>query len=353
MRRGSSIPLDVEIYRQTPLWWRIWRRYRLVWRRRYMLFKALRKRRELRARRDRSNLIRPDDILCFVTLRNEADRLPYFLDHYRDLGVDHFLVVDNNSEDGSDRILLDAPDVSVWHTAHSYRDARFGMSWLTWLQMRYGAGHWCLTVDCDELLVYPYHPSRGLRALTGELDRRGQRSFRALMIELFPRGRLAEQCHTPGDHPADVLSYFDADGFTRYKHPEFHSLIEKGGVRARFFFDGVAEHAPPMHKTPLVKWRRLYAYADSTHTILPRWLNRNYGPARITGALLHTKFLPSVVAKSVDPAHRAQHFANPAKFTGYYDILSANPDFWHENATRYEDWETLRQLGLISGDEWL
>ncbi|MEM6577410.1 MAG: glycosyltransferase family 2 protein, partial [Pseudomonadota bacterium] len=176
MVRRSSIPLDVDLYRQTPLWWRLWRRYRLVWRRRYMLFKALRKRRDLEVRRDRTARIKHSDILCFVTLRNEADRLPYFLKHYRALGVDHFLIVDNGSDDGSDQLLLEEPDVSVWSTTASYRDARFGMSWLTWLQMKFGSGHWCLTVDCDELLVYPDHPSRNLHALTGELDRQGVRS---------------------------------------------------------------------------------------------------------------------------------------------------------------------------------
>ncbi|MEM6579236.1 MAG: glycosyltransferase family 2 protein, partial [Pseudomonadota bacterium] len=212
----------------------------------------------------------------------------------------------------------------------------------------FGSGHWCLTVDCDELLVYPDHPSRNLHALTGELDRQGVRSFRAVMIELYPKGKLSAQTYKPGSDPADVLAYFDADGFTRYPHPEFHSLIEKGGVRARYFFEGIADHAPPMHKTPLVKWRKPYAYADSTHTILPRWLNRNYGPDRTTGALLHTKFLPSVVAKSADPAHRAAHFAHPARFASYYDALSNDPDFWHEGAIRYRDWETLTEHGLMS-----
>lgn len=40
-------------------------------------------------------------ILLFSTLRNERVRLPYFLRYYRDLGVNHFLIVDNDSEDGS------------------------------------------------------------------------------------------------------------------------------------------------------------------------------------------------------------------------------------------------------------
>src|SRR5699024_2497320 len=100
--------------------------------------------------------IRGDDILVFATLRNERVRLPYFLDYYRRMGVDHFLVVDNASNDGSAKWLAAQPDVSLWRTRASYKAARFGMDWINWLLWRHGGDHWCLTVDPDEFLVYPH-----------------------------------------------------------------------------------------------------------------------------------------------------------------------------------------------------
>ena len=69
----------------------------------------------------------PGDILLFATLRNEAPRLPYFLEYYRALGVDHFLIVDNGSDDGSADLLAEADDVSLWTTEKSYRQANFGV----------------------------------------------------------------------------------------------------------------------------------------------------------------------------------------------------------------------------------
>ena len=57
--------------------------------------RAFRKRRELRTLVDRTDLIAPDNILLFSTLRNERVRLPFFLRYYRDLGVSQFLIVDN------------------------------------------------------------------------------------------------------------------------------------------------------------------------------------------------------------------------------------------------------------------
>ena len=62
--------------------------------------RARSKGRELRTVANRTNEIRPNDILLFCTMRNEDVRLPYFLRYYRDLGVDHFLFVDNASDDG-------------------------------------------------------------------------------------------------------------------------------------------------------------------------------------------------------------------------------------------------------------
>ena len=75
--------------------------------------RAFRKRRELRGVVDRTNLIAPDHILLFSTLRNERIRLPYFLRYYRNLGVNHFLIVDNDSDDGSREYLQAQPDVSL------------------------------------------------------------------------------------------------------------------------------------------------------------------------------------------------------------------------------------------------
>ena len=90
-----------------PGWWTgYWRKIRLRARRQYFLGRAIRRRRALSPVANRTRAIGSGAILCFVTLRNEAVRLPYFLDYYRALGVDHFLVVDNDSDDGS-RALAD------------------------------------------------------------------------------------------------------------------------------------------------------------------------------------------------------------------------------------------------------
>lgn len=97
------------------------RSYRLRLQRKRWRIRAFRKRRELSRIANRTDQIRKDDILMFSTLRNEKLRLPYFLHYYREMGVNHFFFVDNDSNDGSLDYLADQPDVSVWHTRSSYK----------------------------------------------------------------------------------------------------------------------------------------------------------------------------------------------------------------------------------------
>ena len=118
----------------------VWTAYRLRLKRRRLLWRAFRSRRQLRSVQDRVAAIGPGTILVASVVRNEIIRLPWFLDHYRRLGVGHFLIVDNDSSDGTTGFLQAQPDVSVWQTADSYKQARFGVDWLTWLQICHAHG---------------------------------------------------------------------------------------------------------------------------------------------------------------------------------------------------------------------
>ncbi|MEB8389276.1 glycosyltransferase family 2 protein [Rhodobacteraceae bacterium KMM 6894] len=330
--------------------------YRLRWKRRRLLARAFRKRHQLTSVENRTAQITANAILCFSTVRNEAVRLPYFLDHHRKLGVDHFLFVDNQSTDGTAEYLSRQPDVSLWSTPHSYRLSRFGVDWLAWLQSRHGHGHWSLTLDADEILIYPFHDTRPLPALTQWLDRHGIESFGTLMLDMYPKGRLGAQPYVPGDDPTHALGWFDSGNYLIQKKKDLQNLWIQGGPRARMFFADSPRRAPTMGKVPLVKWHRRYAYVSSTHSLLPRRLNHVYdqtGGEWTSGVLLHTKFLNTITAKSAEEKQRREHFANSDLYEGYYDSLMADPDLWCPASSRYTGWRQLEALGLMSRGSWL
>lgn len=296
-----------------------------------------------------------DAILLFATLRNEAARLPWFLDHYRRLGVTHFLLIDNDSDDGTRVLLLDQPDASIWHTRASYKAARFGQDWISALMLRYGTGRWCVQADADELLIYPHWQTRPLPALCDWLDRTGQRSLAAMMLDLYPKGALDAPAHEPGSDPLDVLTWFDAGNYTLRHNALLDCLLMQGGARARQFFASTPNRAPTLTKLPLVKWGRDSVWINSTHSALPRRLNRIWagdGGMLTCGALLHTKFLPLAVERARIEKARGQHFGNAPVFADYYDALIAAPDLWCTGSTRFRGWRQLERLGLIARGGW-
>lgn len=330
-------------------------RYKLRLRRKRLLWRAFRKRRELRSISRKTGSIKGNNVLLFATVRNEAERLPYFLQHYRTLGVDHFLIVDNGSEDGTVALLRDAPDVSLWSAQGSYKASRFGMDWLTCLHWRYGHRHWTLTVDADELLIYPDWENRDLKDLTAWLDRQGMVQMGAMMLDMYPRGPVAAQNHTAGQNPVEVLRWFDGYGYWAQLQPKMGNLWLQGGARARMFFQDDPRRAPTLNKIPLMRWDRSFVYVNSTHNALPARLNQSYDVAGVekpTGVLLHTKLLPDAPDRARVEKARQEHFADPAVYGDYYDHLANSPDFWNEESIEYSGWRQLVALRLMFEGGW-
>ena len=329
--------------------------YKLRIQRKRWRIRALRKRRELSTVVNRTKQIAPSDILVFSTFRNEAVRLPYFLKYYRDLGVNHFIMVDNESDDGGADFLREQPDVSLWTATGSYKRARFGVDWLNWLQRKYAHGHWSLVVDPDELLVYPFCDTRPLRALTDWLDASSIKSFGAMLVDMYPKGPVDNVPYRAGDDPLDIAQWFDSGNYVINRNKAFGNLWIQGGPRARTFFAKEPERAPALNKIPLVKWDRNYTYVSSTHMLLPRGLNLVYdewGGEKASGALLHTKFLSTFTDKAREELERGEHYANSVEYKAYASGIEQNPDLWCKWSEKYINWRQLEILGIMSKGNW-
>ena len=301
-------------------------------------------------------MIKPTDILLFSTIRNEEIRLPFFLKNYRNLGVNHFILVDNHSSDGSLALLKGQPDISIWQTGHSYKTSHFGVDWLNCLQSRYGHGHWTLVVDPDEFFIYPFCDNRPLRALTDWLDANETRSFGAMLLDMYPKGPILDQTYRSGQDPLEITNWFDPGNYTVEPNDRFRNLWIQGGPRARVFFAKTPRRAPALNKIPLVKWQRGYTYISSTHMLLPRGLNVVYdtnGGERLSGLLLHTKFLNTFHIKVQEEATRQTHYAKSLEYKTYAHALRPNPDLWCEWSEKFTGWQQLETLGLMSKGHWL
>lgn len=116
-------------------------------------------------------LIRQPRILMTLLVKNEADVLEANLRFHRSMGVDGFLITDNNSTDRTPEIIRRYQEkgwiLEVIHeTATNYEQKRWvdRMAWLA--KTRYGAD-WIINADADELW---YAPSGSLKQAVSALS---------------------------------------------------------------------------------------------------------------------------------------------------------------------------------------
>ena len=271
------------------------------------------------------------------------------------MGVDHFFFVDNASDDGSREYLAEQSDVSLWTTNKGYKRARFGMDWINWLLRKYGHNHWCLVVDPDEFFQYPFCDTRPLTALTDWLDASSIKSFSAMLLDMYPKGDLAQTDYQEGEDPFEIACWFDAGNYTIDKNGDYGNLWIRGGPRARKFFAEQPTKAPALNKIPLVKWHRSYVYVSSTHMLLPRGLNQvydEYGGEKTSGILLHSKFLNTLPEKAKEEMARKQHYAASAEYKAYAAQLEHGADLWCPWSERFINWRQVEILGLMSKGNW-
>ncbi|MGO7179542.1 glycosyltransferase family 2 protein [Rhizobium brockwellii] len=287
-------------------------------------------------------------VICVI--RDEVHRLAFFLQYYRDLGIEHFICIDNGSTDGTAELLSSFEDVSLVSAHGSYKAARFGNDWINEVINRHCQEKWVLYVDADEFLVYPHCDTRPIDQLTAYIDSVGGRSLRAVMVDMYSQHPVLENVCEPGRNPLEVCNLFDRSGYVSHFDRRSRTIWIKGGVRGRVYFKERLWDGPALNKIPLVYVGGERLFLRSSHQVWPLSLNLGdmRGALGVSGALLHFKFLSTFVHKVADAAHRSQH-------TDEYTVYSSGEDmedFVYDDTATYRSWKDLSDHGLIQGEGW-
>jgi glycosyltransferase involved in cell wall biosynthesis len=323
----------------------------------------------------------PGEIRAFMTVRDEMLRLPRTLEHYRRIGVDRFLIVDNGSIDGSKEFLLSQPDCHVFLTHNSYAESAYGIEWQHSLLDEYGVNHWCLVVDADEWFIYPGYENQLLPRLAAHLERAGAQGMFAFLLDMYGPGTIADSFSEPHISPFDRSRYFDTDyswhrrfyipGLQKPRFPQYDIF---GGPRLRLLFPLSHRHyylletlwqvsaylhyltriplpiawrrAPTLPKIPFLRWLPSMRY-QNPHATTPIRLSE------VTGILLHFKFLADFSERTANEMKRKEHWDGASEYARYWEKLRKHPrlTFHYGGSLRYEGSEQLIRLGLLREDK--
>ncbi|MCK1709612.1 MULTISPECIES: glycosyltransferase family 2 protein [unclassified Bradyrhizobium] len=315
-----------------------------------------------------------DEVVAVGKLRNEMLRLPDFLRHHRRLGVRRFLAIDDRSDDGTREFLLDQPDVHVFEIREPFAESRGGARWTSAVLDQFAPGRWALTLDADELFVYPGCETFDLRCLCRYLESAGADCMTAEMIDMYPRVLGGSERYRAGESLVAFCPYFDSDTYVKRRRRGFPTNYLIGGARARLFYDepmppkialydalvrllepyGLARLLPAVNitrwepplltKVPLARWLPGRRYIAAGHLMAPRGK-----PGDVTGALLHFKFLHDFTDKVATAVREGNYYRGSVEYKRYAERLAQDQSFelTYPKSRIYQSSDDIVSCGLM------
>ena len=174
--------------------------------------------------------------------------LPEFLAHYRGLGVERFVFLNDRSDDGSFEYLLQQPDTVVVESSRRYGDTvdfppalsdepgsrRILFLWRTLLHEIFARDRWALQVDLDEFVHLP--EGMTFQDMVLHLERQDRHQVWGVMLDVYPENiaALAEQKDT-SRLGMSTTWYFDGEMHLRLRRGK-KPLTVYPGARSRLYY---------------------------------------------------------------------------------------------------------------------
>lgn len=270
----------------------------------------------------------PEAPILICVLKNELRLLDDFFRHYRNLGIERFVMIDNGSMDGTAEHCARQPDVELHIVRRPFKwQAKQG--WISRAIAEHGLDRWYLYVDTDELAVFDGSEHHSLVDLCQMADAAGIRRVRSMMIDMYADGPLLDLEWGKGQPLMEAFCWFDSDSYVERK---FDLIISrKGGPRKRTMANGDPNFNPEMSKYSLFRPRHGDLMVNPHH-IIPAAENF-VSPCYI--GLLHYKFLPSFISKVRRSVNEKTYWNDSYEYRTYLHALTDNPKLsFRYNGTR-------------------
>ena len=282
-------------------------------------------------------------VILVAVARNEKTMLPHFLAHYRGLGVRHFVLVDNLSDDGTREYLLAQPDVVLYSADTDYRDSHYGVAWQQAVLGAHALGRWVVLADIDEMLVYEDCERQPITQWLDGLQAQGHDAALTLMVDMYPAGDLAEADAARAENLFEMAPYFDQEPLLRWQLGAGHysnAVTYLSALRHRLISDS-APNLYTSQKVAVFRYAPWVRLAQGLHYV------SNLTVAPQPAFFAHFKYHAGFRQKVLQEIARKQHFNGAEEYRKYLALLAESEgQFNREGASaRYVDSRTFRVLG--------
>ena len=336
---------------QPSFWARLSKRLKRHWQKNWQQIRLQRSIRHLHGPKGR--VAAPDEAVLIALVRDGSYYLDVFFDHYRALGIRHFVFVDNGSCDDTLARLQQEPGVAVLQSTLPW--GRFENDFRATAARRYGQDRWCLIVDMDEIFDFEGRFEIGLAGFIRYLTAQGYTGVMAQMLEMFPKAALRDVAALPY---RDVMAQFsncdlsavkslpydsDQTGLAYFLHQNSPAIsappILFGGVRGKVFGENCC-----LSKHPLI-----FNGADVGPAVHPH-ASTGLHLAPMTALIKHYKF-------ANDSFGRDQQSLASASIAHGEDRLrlaaigqNSDLSLWSETAQTFPGISGLQQQGFLLAD---
>lgn len=241
-------------------------------------------------------------LVCFYhDFENFAEK---WMNHYINIGIKNFVLVDNNSKDSSTKILQrynKKVNISFWEINEKYNCYKM-CGWKQQILEFYGANHKFLIVDSDELFIYEDYKNKKIEEF---LKNKNTQFIKTLMLDVYTNKKIY-------DGNLEDFNYVDKGTYKITSQVPYKQRFY-GGPRSRIF--GIN---PSLQKIPFILYTGNEIYAND-HYYYPWNINEK---AKLCSYLLHYKFLPGDVIKYDMFAKDGRHWNDSHEYKVYNTILS-------------------------------
>ncbi len=274
-------------------------------------------------------------LICAV--KNDVEKMHYFMEHYRDLGIEEFVFVDNMSTDGTFEFLMEQPDTIVYRCEHPFTADR-KIAWINRLIAEMGIDKWYLMVDSDEFFTFlGVDNGKNFKDVVEYAEKIGVKRLGVMHLDLYPKGTLFEKKDQLSF--AEKYCYFDKDTYAYGKTKRGMAIF--GGPRSRVFGT----------KVKISGYRMIFFEKDdivpSAHYMIPYEKSYNVPLCLISK---HYKFVnESDYEKIIEAVETGMHSDNSAEYKTYLKGIMQNQEvsFYSEEHSLLFTEDNLKKIDII------